>query len=116
MPCLHKEYSISLKWGLTKKLIQQYVDLFCISEKICRLSYRLAILLYWKIHRVFSVAQLELMPLPSEDSFHWVFPDYLPLIFVKGETNAVKSFKVERLLDKKIVQKGYGRFAEYLVR
>lgn len=43
MLCLHKGYSIPLTLGVTKKLTQQYVGPFCISEKIGRLAYRLAI-------------------------------------------------------------------------
>lgn len=116
MLCLYKGYSIPSTWGVTKKLTQQYVGPFCISEKIGRLAYRLAIPPHWKIHPVFSVAQLEPAPPPSEDLFHRPFPNHPPLVFVEGDTDAAKSFEVERLLNKRTVQRGRGRSTKYLVR
>lgn len=113
---LHKGYSIPSTLGVTKKLTQQYVGPFCISEKVGRLAYRLAIPPHWKIHPVFSVAQLEPAPPPSGDPFHRPFPDQPPSVFVDGDIDTVKSFEVERLLNKRTVQRGRGRSTEYLVR
>ena len=56
---LHKGYSIPLTLGITKKLTQQYVGLFGVMERVGRLTYRLDIPRYWRICRVFSVAQLK---------------------------------------------------------
>lgn len=38
---LHKSYSILSSVGITKRLIQQYVGLFQIVEKVGRLAYKL---------------------------------------------------------------------------
>ena len=38
-----------------------------------------------------------------------------PAVFIDGDTNASKSFEVERLLNKQTVKKGKGRAVEYLV-
>lgn len=113
---LHKRYSIPSTWGFNKKLTQQYVCLVCISKKIGRLAYRLAIFPHKKIHPVFLVTQLEPAPPPSENPFHRSFPNHPPSVFVEGNTNAVKSFEVERLLNERTVQRGCGRSTEYLIR
>ena len=39
-----------------------------------------------------------------------------PAMFVDDDTDASKSFEVERLLHKRTVKKGKGRAVEYLVR
>lgn len=62
MLTLHKGYSIPFSVGITKKLTQEYVDPFSILEKISRLAYKLDDPLDWKVHSVFSVAQLEPAP------------------------------------------------------
>ena len=113
---LHKGYSIPSSAGVTKKLTQQYVGPFRILEKVGRLAYKLDVLHDWKIHPVFSVAQLEPAPLPIKDPFHRPRPHMPPAVFVDDDIDAVKSFEVDRLLNKRIVRKGKGRAVEYLVR
>ena len=100
---------------ITKKLTEQYVDLFCIVKKLGRLAYRLNMPPNWWIHPIFSVIQLELAPPPAKDLFARLFPSNPLLIFVKGNTNKVKSFEIERLLNKCQVKKGKNRVIEYLV-
>ena len=102
--------------GITKKLTQQYVGPFRIVEKVGRFAYRLDILPDWRIHPVFSVAQLEPAPPPAEDLFGRPFPSNPPLVFVEGNTDKVKSFEIERRLNKRQIKKGKGRAIEYLVR
>lgn len=67
---LHKDYSISFFVGITKKLIQQYVNPFQIIEKIGWLAYKLKVLSDWLMHSIFSVAQLEPASNPSKNPFH----------------------------------------------
>ena len=113
---LHKGYSIPATAGVTKMLTQQYVSPFRIMEKVDCLAYRLDVLSDWRIHPVFSMAQLEPAPPPAEDPFGRPFPSNPPPVFVEGNTDKVKSFKVERLLNKQQVRKGKGRAVKYLVR
>lgn len=56
---LYKKYCILAIVGVIKKLTQQYVGFFYILEKFARLVYRLNIPANWKIHPVFSIAQLK---------------------------------------------------------
>lgn len=42
---------------------------FQIIERVGRLAYRLEIPTDWKIHLIFSIAQLEPAPAPNEDLF-----------------------------------------------
>lgn len=113
---LHKEYSISLTARLTKKLTQQYVGPFHIVKKVGRLAYKLNISPDWRIYPIFSVAQLEPAPPPAKNSFARPFPSNPPPIFVKGNTDKVKSYEIEKLLNKCQVKKSKGQAIEYFVR
>lgn len=113
---LHKGYSIPSSVGVIKKLTQQYVGPFRIVGKIGRLAYKLEVPSNWRIYPVFSVAQLEPAPVPSEDPFHRPRPQQPPSVFVEGDTDRQKSFKVDRLLNKRTVRKGKGLAVKYLVR
>ena len=113
---LHKGYSIPSSAGVTKKLTQQYIDPFRIKERVRRLAYRLEIPSDWRIHPVFSVAQLELAPEPSIDSFRRPHPHHPTAVFVDGDTDSLKSFEIDRLLNKRTIKRGRGLTIEYLVR
>lgn len=113
---LYKNYSILLPVRVTKKLSQQYVGPFLILKKIGCLAYKLKVPNNWKIYPVFSVAQLEPAPAPSKDPFHWAHPQQHPFIFVEGDTNRQKSFKVDYLFNKRMVKKSKGLTIKYLVR
>lgn len=113
---LHKSYSISSSFGVTKKLTQQYVGLFSVVEKVGCLAHKLDILGDWKIYPVFFVAQLEPTLSPTKDPFSRFRPQQPPSIFVEGNTDHHKSFKIKRLLNKRTVKKGKGLVIKYLVR
>ena len=113
---LHKGYSILSSVGVTKKLTQQYISPFKIVEKIGQLTYKLKLPNDWRIHPVFSVAQLEPAPDPSKDPFHQPRPQQPPSVFVEGDSDKHKSFEIDRLLNKRTVRKGRGLAVEYLVR
>lgn len=98
---------------ITKKLIQQYVGPFCILEKIGQLAYKLDISANWKIHPVFLVAQLKPAPNPAQDPFARPFPSHPPPVFVDRDTNVLKSFKIEQLLNKRLVKRRKDRSIEY---
>lgn len=113
---LYKGYSIPSSLRVTKKLTQQYVGPFQVLERVGRLAYKLDVPHDWRIYPVFSIAQLELAPLPAEDLFGRLRPEHPPPIFVEGDTDVVKSFEIDRLLNKQTVKKDRGHAVEYLVR
>lgn len=112
---LHKGYSIPSSVRVTKKLTQQYVGPFQIKEKVGRLAYRLEVPSDWSIHPVFLVAQLEPAPRPSQDPFQRSRPHQPPLVFVDGDTDNLKSFEIDRLLNKQTIKRGKSLAIEYLV-
>ena len=112
---LHKGYSISFSAGVTKKLTQQYVGPFCILEKVGRLVYKLDVPQDWRVYLVFLVAHLEPAPALTDNLFYRPRPHKPPAVFVDGDTNTAKSFKVDCLVKKRIVKKGKGRAVEYIV-
>ena len=108
---LHKGYSIPATLGITKKLSQQYVGPFKIVERVGRLAYRLAVPQDWKIHAVFTIAQLEPAPPPNDDPYSRPRPSHPQAVSADGQ-----EYEVERLLNKRIMRKGRGFATEYLLR
>lgn len=93
-------------------MTQEYVGLFRIIEKVGCLAYRLDVPSDWRIHPVFSVAQLEPAPPPAEKLFGRHFSFNPPPIFVEDK---MKSFEIERIFNKRQIKKEKGRAIEYLV-
>ena len=106
---LHRGYSIPS--APSRKLHQQFVGPFKVLEKVGRLAYRLDIPQHWKVHNVFSIAMLEPAPPPGSDPYERPIPDQPKAVNVDNE-----EFEVERLLDKRVIQKGRGYSTQYLVR
>ena len=113
---LHKGYSIPSTAKVTTKLAQQYVGPFKVIERVGRLAYKLAVPDNWRVHPVFSIAQLEPCPSPADDPFERPRPDEPPSVFVEGDTPNNKSYEVQALLNKRIYPRGLGHVTEYLVR
>lgn len=84
-------------------------------EKVDYLAYRLNVPLNWRIHLVFSIAQLELALSLAKDPFGRLFPSNPLFVFVKGNTNKMKSFEIKKLLDKRQIKKRIGQAIKYLV-
>lgn len=110
---LHHGYSIP---SAKKKLGQQYVGHFKVIKKVGRLAYQLDIPTHWKVHPIFTIAQLEPAPHPTMNPFHRPRPEEPPSVFVEGDTDTMKSFELERILDKRMIRKGRGLATEYLVK
>ena len=106
---LHRGYNIPS--ATNRKLDQQYAGPFKVLEKVGRLAYRLKIPDHWKIHNVFSIAQLEPAPAPGSDPYNRPIPDEPGP--VEAETDA---YEVERVLDKRVIRKGRGFSTQYRIR
>ena len=113
---LHRGYGIPTTRMLGRKLSQQFAGPFRIIERVGRLAYRLDTPTHWRIHPVFSIAQLEPAPDPVDDPFSRPRPDQPPQIHVEGDNEYWKSYEIERLLDRRVTKKGQGQSVEYLVR
>ena len=113
---MHKGYDIPATTLLKKKLSQQYVGPFTVMEKIGRLAYRLNIPAHWRVHPIFSVAQLEASPKDDTDPYQRPRPDHPDTVFVEGNTNTMKFYEIDRLLNKRIIKKGRGVSTQYLAR
>jgi hypothetical protein len=107
---LHKGHSIPLA---SKKLGQQRIGPFCILERIGRLAYKLDIPQHWRIHPVFTIAQLEPGHEGTADPYARPRPDEPGTVFVEGDDEFNKSYELEKVLDKRITPTGLIR---YLVR
>ena len=110
---LHKGYNIPSAAFLGRKLGQQYAGPFRILEKIGNLAYRLKLPSHWQIHPVLTIAQLEPCPDPTTDPFERPRPSRQEPIFVDGDTDAVKSFEVEKITAHRPTAR---RGMEFLVR
>ena len=111
---LHKGYNIPANAGITSKLTQQYVGPFKVVERVGRLAYRLQIPQDWKIHDVFTIAQLEPCPAPDSDPFRRPYPDEPPPVST-NQDGSINS-EIERLINKRVVPRGKGFSTEYLVK
>jgi hypothetical protein len=108
---LHKGYSIALP--VSKKYGPQFAGPYKVLERIGRLAYRLELPEHWKVHPVISVAHLE----PAkDDAFNRPQPDHPEPIYVDGDTENMKSFEVEAVLNKRERRRGRKVITEYLIR
>ena len=115
---LHKGYKIPSTAKVTHKLGQQYVGPFPVLQKVGQLAYRLDVPNTWPIHPVFTIAQLEPSPPPSEDPYRRPRPDHPDSVQVEGDTEEYKSWELDRLLSKRIIPIGRARtmVTQYLAR
>ncbi len=108
---LHHDYIISDSKNMIKKISIQYIDSFKIIQRIKRLAYRLDISSDWKIHSIFSIAQLESTSDLAKDSYDRSRSTHsLSVIDTQNE------YEIERLLNKKTVKRDHEYFTKYLVR
>ena len=105
---LHHGYNIPIKFNY--KLDQQYTGPFKVLEKVGRLSYRLQLPEHWRIHDVFTIAQLEPAPAPGSDPYQRLPYDE------PGPVEDTDVYEVERILDKRVIHKGRGFSTQYRVQ
>lgn len=102
---LYNIYSIFLSADVTKKLTQQYVSLFLIIEKMGWLAQKFEVLNNQKIYLIFLIAQLILGLSLFSNVFHWPSFHYSLFVFINANTNMLKSFEIDCLLNKQMVKK-----------
>lgn len=114
---LHKEYFISTTANMSKKikLEQQYIDLFIILKKVKKLVYCLDLSKHWRIHSVFSIAQLKTYSF-KKDSFDHSLSNHSDSVFVENNTSEYKFYVMQRLLNKRVQRREQEKFTKYLVR
>ena len=107
---LRLHYGYNILSTTNCRLDQQYAGPFEVLERISRLAYRLKIPDHWKIHDVFSIAQLEpALALGSDLYNRPILDEPSP---IKLGTNA---YEVERILDKWVIRKGRGFSTQYRI-
>ncbi len=96
---------------MIKKISTQYIDSFKIIQRLERLIYHLNISSNWKIHFVFSIAQLESAFDLAKNSY-----SRSRLTHSFSVTDIQNEYEIERLLNKKIVKRDHEYFTKYLIR
>ena len=106
---LHCEYKLSNI--INRKLEQQFVEPFKITEQIECLTYCLDLPSAWKIHDVIFIAHLELT---SSDDLYWQSkPTHLFSIMIDDADN---HYKIERLIWKWVSCWGCDYITQYLIQ
>ncbi|RKF57458.1 hypothetical protein GcC1_189022, partial [Golovinomyces cichoracearum] len=107
---LHKGYTIPIAKLITKKLQQQLVGPFKVTERIGKLAYRLDIPANWKIHPIVTIAQLEPTSDPNNDpNSRKIKPDFPIQVY------DVLEQEIEKILGKRIIKKRGKDILQYLV-
>ena len=109
---LHREYNILNTFVLDFKLSQQYTKSFQILEKIDNLVYKLNISLNWRVHSIFSIAQLESIDFSAANLFQRTSSSS-DFVFVKRNTDDAKFFEIEKIVTKRINKR---KDTKYLIR
>ena len=73
---------------------------------------------YWKIHLVFTITIFKSGLAIKDDPYNRLKPDYLDFVFVDEDIEFLKSFKISKIIDKRVIYKGRikKRIIEYFVR
>lgn len=112
---LHKEYSILLTVSIIKRLMEQYIKLFYVLERVGRLAYWLNISANNHIYNIFTIAQLEPIPNLASNLFWWPQSNYLDNVFVEKNTDSYKSFEIKHLINKHIIKWDDHKKVQYLI-
>ena len=110
---LHHEYDILSTTILKLKFSQQFADSFRVLKRVKRLVYKLKLLFHWRIYSILFIAQLESISVSIENSFRRHKIESLEFIFVENDTNKIKFFEIERLMNKRQIAR---RDSKYLIR
>ena len=91
---------------------------FRIIRRIKRLVYKLKLLNYWKIYFVFTIIMFKPGLAIEDDLYNRLRLNYLDFVFVNENIEFLKSFKINKIIDKRVIYKGRTkkRIIEYFVR
>ena len=91
---------------------------FKIIRRIKRLIYELKLFSHWKIHFVFTIIIFKPGLAIEDDPYNRLKFNYLDFVFVNGDIEFLKSFKISKIIDKRVIYKNRikKRIIEYLVR
>lgn len=112
---LHRGYNIPSNKLTGRKYGQQMAGPFKVTERVGQQAYRLAIPEDWKIHPVFTIAELEPCPPPEQDPYRRQRPTNPGAVETERD-DLGEEWELDRLLDKRVIRKGKGLATEYLVR
>ena len=91
---------------------------FRVIRRVKRLVYEFKLFSHWKIYPVFTIIIFKPGLVIKNDSYNRLKSDYPDSVFVDGDTEFLKSFKINKIIDKRVIYKGRIRkkIIEYLVR
>ena len=91
---------------------------FRVIRRTRRLIYELKLPNYWKIYFVFTIIMFKSGLAIEDDSYNWFRPDHPDSVFVNGDIEFLKSFKINKIIDKRVIYKGRirKRIIKYFVR
>ena len=91
---------------------------FKIIRRIKRLIYELKLFSYWKIYFVFTIIIFKPGLAIEDDPYNRFKLDHPDFVFVDGDIEFLKSFKISKIINKRVIYKGRirKRIIEYLVR
>lgn len=101
----YEGYLIFFSIRVIRKLIQQYVGLFQVKEKVSQLIYRLNVPSDQRIYPVFSEVQLDPALGAFIDLFWHLRPQQLHSVFVQNNTDKLKLSEIECLFNKCTIKK-----------
>ena len=87
-------------------------------RRIKRLIYKLKLSSHWKIYFVFIIIIFKLGLAVEDDLYNRLKSDYLNSVFVDENIEFLKSFKISKIIDKRVIYKDRTRkrIIEYFVR
>ena len=91
---------------------------FRVIRRIKRLVYEFKLSSHWKIYFVFTIIMFKPGLAVEDDPYNRFRPDYPDSVFVNGDIEFLKSFKINKIIDKRIIYKDRTRkrIIEYFVR
>ena len=91
---------------------------FRVIRRIKRLIYELKLPSHWKIHLVFTIIMFKSGPAVEDDPYNRPKPNHLDFVFVNENIEFLKSFKISKIIDKRVIYKDRikKRIIEYFVR
>ena len=113
---LHKRYNILTIVDIIKKYDLQYVDSFKMLERIDRLVYKLEISDHWRVHSIFTIIQLKSCSTFDSDFYRRLKSNQIDFVFVKNDIETYKFFELDKLLNKRIINKDKDVTTQYLAR